>query len=399
MLEGIDAIALGPWDWKLGKDAIEKVVADNHLPVLAANLACDGASPWPASAVIERGGLKIGIVGLTDGEVPGCTVGDPIEAARTALAGLGPVDASLVLAPLDPAQISAFTQANLPLDFVLLTDARQADAPAPFGAAWQLQPGSRGRAVGVAELEHVAGTTGWAGPDASKALELDGERYTKRVEDAQRRLDTTTDPVDKDRVQKQLTAYQTRLDQSKQKLADARAVTQAPHSMVNVHLDVLGAEVADHEATKALVDKVKSGLEGVVPATIATFAHVAPPGTSFAGADACTACHAAQATQWAGTAHAHAWTALADDQRAMDAECIGCHVTAEPGATVDAARIGGMRDVQCEACHGPGIGHVKAPGDVHLVKSPDVATCTRCHDGTRDEGRFDYPTYLGKITH
>jgi hypothetical protein len=34
-----------------------------------------------------------------------------------------------------------------------------------------------------------------------------------------------------------------------------------------------------------------------------------------------------------------------------------------------------------------------------MNRAADASTCTICHDGERDDGRFDYATYLPKVTH
>ena len=72
-LAGIDAVAVTEADWAMGAADLREIVKD--LPVLAANLTCGGESPFPASAIVERGGWKVGIVGLTTGTVDGCEVG------------------------------------------------------------------------------------------------------------------------------------------------------------------------------------------------------------------------------------------------------------------------------------------------------------------------------------
>ena len=39
------------------------------------------------------------------------------------------------------------------------------------------------------------------------------------------------------------------------------------------------------------------------------------------------------------------------------------------------------------------------PGGVDMVSSPSESTCITCHDGVKDEGRFDLSTYLPKVQH
>ena len=63
------------------------------------------------------------------------------------------------------------------------------------------------------------------------------------------------------------------------------------------------------------------------------------------------------------------------------------------------APASGLAHVGCEACHGPGRAHAAAPTQVHPTRSPALETCTSCHDGVRDEGRFDPAAYLARVGH
>ena len=84
-----------------------------------------------------------------------------------------------------------------------------------------------------------------------------------------------------------------------------------------------------------------------------------PDTSPYTGSEVCSACHAEQALQWSRTPHAKALSSLAADNHATDAACVGCHVTGwhQEGGPSSPADIGGFRDVQCEACHGPGDLH------------------------------------------
>ncbi|MHB1073178.1 MAG: cytochrome c3 family protein [Gemmatimonadaceae bacterium] len=109
----------------------------------------------------------------------------------------------------------------------------------------------------------------------------------------------------------------------------------------------------------------------------------------------CANCHAGAGANWKGTKHARAWADLQATGRATKA-CEGCHsVNALGNATVgDAGWVatGDTRyqDVQCEACHGPGLTHVSSPskGNVPLASlladSTRTDGCGECHRGTHN---------------
>jgi predicted CXXCH cytochrome family protein len=112
-----------------------------------------------------------------------------------------------------------------------------------------------------------------------------------------------------------------------------------------------------------------------------------------AGRTVCGSCHIGREARWRETAHADAWATLAatGDDRAF---CQACHTVSARGnpAEGDAGWVatGNPRyyDVQCEACHGPGLDHVTtpdAPGNQPLATlslGPNVDQgCADCHSG------------------
>ena len=80
----------------------------------------------------------------------------------------------------------------------------------------------------------------------------------------------------------------------------------------------------------------------------------------------CGNCHVGQQTKWVNTAHADAWEGLQGSGHAQET-CEGCHTVSELGNHIEGAvgytSTGDVRyhDVQCESCHGPGLGHVTNP--------------------------------------
>lgn len=106
----------------------------------------------------------------------------------------------------------------------------------------------------------------------------------------------------------------------------------------------------------------------------------------------CGNCHFGIQRQWEGTAHADAWAGLQDSGQAQ-AFCEGCHTVNELGNVAEGA--GGFlaapderyHDVQCESCHGPGLGHVLDPDGIQPLAPVSVGAdlttgCGECHQGT-----------------
>lgn len=118
----------------------------------------------------------------------------------------------------------------------------------------------------------------------------------------------------------------------------------------------------------------------------------------YSGNQVCRTCHTEAYDHWEATAHAHALETLDNDPEGAGAECRSCHVTGlgERGGFTDRKRSPQFASVGCEACHGPGGGHVAAParGYGRVTR----ASCAGCH--TREHSpKFNYYTYLGKVKH
>lgn len=396
---GIDGMALGANDWTLGAPWVLETVKQHGLPILAANLTCGGSKPFPGGKVVDVGGRRIGVVGVTAGAPEGCEVGDPVDALRGAVTELGTVDFTVALTPLPPDVLAKVGAAGLPIHVLLPTGGRSGTA-VPYGNTTAFEAGTRGKEMGVMTLTFTPGATAWklGGQEGQVAERL--ERTEQRLTDVRKRKAATTDPEAIERLAAQEAAYAQQLTRDREILASMEA---APAGNILSYRQIqLGTDVADHAATAALVAAAKTSLEAsegradpmIVP-------HRMPAGSAFAGSDTCATCHRAEHAQWAGTGHSHAYSTLNVAKRTQDPECWSCHVTAanQPGGPTEPANVGPFRDVQCETCHGPGAAHVTEPQKANIVRSPDPATCTTCHDGDRDGGRFDPARYWPQIVH
>lgn len=109
----------------------------------------------------------------------------------------------------------------------------------------------------------------------------------------------------------------------------------------------------------------------------------------------CGNCHIDHYGKWKDTKHAHAWEDLQASGHATS-DCEACHSVGANGNVVVDQQVGwtGTRDpryqdVQCEACHGPGLQHVTNPETSQPLASIEVgvdltAGCGECHQGTHN---------------
>ncbi|MBI5560845.1 MAG: hypothetical protein HY883_06185 [Deltaproteobacteria bacterium] len=118
----------------------------------------------------------------------------------------------------------------------------------------------------------------------------------------------------------------------------------------------------------------------------------------YLGGLICAVCHQPFMDGWKNTGHAGAFAALEKAGKSRDPECVKCHTVGygEEGGFSSGATTPGLANVQCEACHGPGKGHVS---DFTMPMRPvGEEVCLRCH--TRENSPdFDFKTYFEKIRH
>ena len=125
---------------------------------------------------------------------------------------------------------------------------------------------------------------------------------------------------------------------------------------------------------------------------------------AYVGANACIECHQDATDFWTQTRHAHAYDTLVTVKKQYSLDCIRCHVTGwqQPGGVcrIDRTEFGekgingsgvGRRDVQCEACHGPGSEHVADPTG-HIQGKVPASWCMRCHEPANSP-KFDDAKY------
>lgn len=399
----------GEGDLALGLDWWAGVVEANKLPVVLANMSCEGIPAFPPGRRVERGGVTLGIVGVIDPKLApgGCTATDPAAAAAAAFESLGEVDVRVVLAHQDGEADQALAEAVPQIDLVINGHARLTNtAPRVLpGDALQLAGGSRGRSVGVATVTLNPGGVGFSTGDAAKEI-------AENLDSTRTRLKSTQEKANKaegtaaERYSKQVEFYEGQVKRLETELVAATAKRAGTTHGLQNEMVSLGTNVADEPAALALLDETKKAISALEIS--AGSASAEPAGQSpYVGATVCQGCHPGPYAQWAATPHAHAWKSLESANREMDRACYSCHATGvdEPGGPTSPTEVLGhgemasLTNVQCESCHGPAREHVAAPGPRQLLPVPPASVCTRCHDGVRDEGRFDFEAYRPKVVH
>ena len=374
---GVDLWVPGPSDLlALGKDGLRGAAALHPT-----SATWDSGGALPPSAILERDGLRIGVIGLSGAlkGAQGLPSVDPVVAARSALAAL-PADLDLVLAlgSVDDADADRVAREVDGLPLLLTTKGDAYEGPRQPTRA-DGQPGAliveapdRGRYLQRVELR-------LGGPAAAPArTPADPLRWQERRELVSRLARKPDDAA--------LLARRDALEAGLDDEGRGRTLVGVSTIPLSEDLDPTGG---------AVVGAIEAFHQDTVAAAAARAA--APPAATvprYATAAACVTCHTPELSRWALTDHAKAWESLVKRRATANPECVGCHATGfgEPGGFGDPADPSALRykAVQCEVCHGPMAGH---PDDGGKPPPVTVATCLPCHDKANSPD-FDYTRYL-----
>jgi len=367
---GYDAIGLGEMDLNFGLATLIEDVRDHELPVVCANLTNSkqtsaatmlrGDGPAAAAAarlntifppyrIVTKGGTRIGFVGLlssntgvsTERKEPEAplpySLRDPVEAAKAVLPELrAACDILVVLAHMGEDEASALVSQVPGIDLIVLGHDPQGRPVTPkrIDSTFVLRATSQGQNIG--DLSLKLGADGRIA-DIFNRLHVMGASYRDDAAMA-KRVEAFDDENRK--LQKELFAKQ-------QVQGDS---PEASHSR-------------------------------------------------FLGVGACQSCHAEEFEVYTHTRHSHAYATLASQFVHRDTNCVGCHVTGfgEMGG-FEGVRVRGasvdLIDVQCEACHGPGVNHARDGS----YRKTAIQSCTQCHT-PNDDPDFDFATDWPKIQH
>jgi len=252
---GVKALAPGVRDLGAGTAFLKAEAARVGLPIVSANLRDSGKQPFPSSVVLNAGGLKVGVVGLSPvgpvGGVPGVEGLPIVGLARTELKALkGKADLLVVLAAVphgDALELSQ--QLKGEADFVLQSggDGRGFPPPEVLGAV-VVNGGVRGQGLGLLELV-INGGGPWVDLSEVKRDQELLKSLEERLKDVAGRRKAATDKAVKDQlatVEKDFTA---RRDELKKK---ALAVGKGGRTF-DLTWKMLDKTVADEPELKAQV--------------------------------------------------------------------------------------------------------------------------------------------------
>jgi len=120
----------------------------------------------------------------------------------------------------------------------------------------------------------------------------------------------------------------------------------------------------------------------------------------YVGTEACKGCHEEVYARFTAHSKKHAsFKSIAIRKKGLTAEeitkCYECHTTGygKPGGFKSEAETPGLKNLGCEACHGPGSAHAAAGDPKAIKRKMDVKDCESCHSKER-VAAFSYKPVL-----
>ena len=368
---GVDVLAVGPTD--ISTLGIEKLQSYDQFPIISASYQ-DQQGSWifPPTAVIEKSGFRLGVIGL------GTYISDPkyrdsilyvppkkaIEEARKQL----PDDLDLIvtLGSIDDEHAHLLAQEELGVAAMLTT---------------------RGAALEEAKND-----------ERSRALIIETPERGRYVQTIYLHLNTL--PQSKLQISSFEQPWRDQIMGQKNPASKEKIIKEGKGiNLAYIELNPLNESYEPPEQTKTdiILDQFKQ--ERLKEAAKTAIQPTNEQEVGYASSGACSTCHSKEFAKWVYTDHANAWQSLVIRESQDNPECIACHTTGfgEVGGLGELtdSNLRRFKSVQCESCHGPLKGH---PDAAHIQPEPITAkTCLSCHDEANSP-EFDFSSYLSKAT-
>jgi hypothetical protein len=404
----VAAVGLGPTDLAAGLEQL-------RLPRQVANLPASAGVPLAPPAVISVGADKLGVFGvIAPALVPTLGATDPIAAATAAVADLRRQGATriIALASMSKKDGAALARAVEGIDLMVLALGDLAPEPKDVhasadqvGSTWVVAPANRGQVVSRIDLTLRPGGGALVDAIGPAAAAQRQTELAERIALLDQQLTAfAADPTADAAFVAARKAERDGLAAEREALGRSPSRAPAAGSYFELaQVRIAKALACDREVVAAKQEYNRAaGAANVAAAQAAPPPAPPPPGTAtYVGTEACADCHEEAVTFWKASRHAGAWKTLVDADKQFDYECIACHTTGwgrPTGATMAANE--GLRDVQCETCHGPGSLHVDAEepdAKRTIVLAPPTDLCaTECHTVEHSD-TFDRTAYLRDV--
>ena len=403
-LMGYNAVGVSKYELTAGLDFLVKLSKEVSFSWLSANLVQKSTSEpiFTPYITVPANNLKIGVIGLTDP-----TAKNMLSTAAVTILPWEKVlpvlleklklqtDMIIVLSNLPPAENRKIAEQFKDIHLIIQAGKAGGDiVPKALNNTLITQTAKQGKYVGIMNI-NWRNSRQWG---TDKAGRLKKQRNTLgRLNWQISKYEKHGDPLEslkkypaKLQVYKRLLKQRQSVEQQVERLSqEINASHGAPEPCTFKNRFVaMETTMPDDQQVKELVDKLNKKVNemGKARAKINQNMH-----KKYSGWRPCGNCHAKILAAWQKTKHAKAYETLVEKKRQFNLDCIYCHVTGiSRSNAVDALSIGvDLREVSCEACHGPGKKHLKDPERFKLIARPTAKLCLTCHTEEHD-GSFDY---------
>ena len=339
---GYDAIALGERDLNYGLPFLLEMIEKFDLPFINANVRSDktGELILPEFVVVERSGIKFGIVSV-----------------------------------LDPR--------HKIISMAAAEEVFQVDEP--VAVLRDLLPRLREQADSIILLSHLGEQGTEELLKEVTGIDMCVIGHTSRNINAERVINDTAVFA---------AAFEGRyIGRANLFVDDADGRVMA----IDVGITTLNDKVENDEEMLARVEKYKVGLLEFKTAKRAEYPRtMGSDKESYLGDRACMACHEDAWKVYLDSPHRSAFASIRNKGQSFEPECLSCHTTGYQfkNGYSDESPFNKLANVQCEACHGYGSEHAR--DNKWVVQAKD--SCTMCHD-QKNSPEFDYAIYWDKIKH
>lgn len=384
------AWAPGVNDWAGGDERLAELAAQAEAALLAGNLAGSSA-PVTRGKVVHLGDTRVGLVGVSSASAwpKGVTQRDPVRTLREGLEQVQAEGAQLTVALVAAPRGEALRLVEQVPGFHLAVVGKSSDRgegnDAPSPPVWLertlvIQAPNHLQGVSFVDLHVKDGNFQFE--DGS------GIQRKQRRESVERRIEELSHRIqrwqqEKTVSERDLQARREDLVRLQSELAELqRPEAQPKGSFVRYQLVEVREDLGSDPQVSS---RMNSYYKKVNEHNRVAFKDRRPPPleagqAGYVGVERCATCHEPAYRFWKKTPHARAYETLERQHKEFNLDCVGCHVTGyeKPGGST-VAFVEGLKDVQCENCHGPGSRHAVDRQKASIERNPTPAVCESCH--------------------
>ena len=399
---GLAAWAPGANDWADGMAKFGELEKKSGARALAANIDPQ-STPVQSSFVVERGGIKVGLVGisipkLSDGSSKVATK-DAAGALKAGVAEAKKAGAEIFIALIAAARGEALRLVENESAFQIAVIGKPFDQgdsndppydPEVIGHTLVVQAPNHLQGVSVVDL-YVRDEKHQFADGSGLSVVATRTSLKSRVSELEERIANWKRPDSGVRPE-DLAAREKELVRLRGELKNLKA-PEIPKKGSFFLYDLIEVRES-HGKDERVASRLEAYYKQVNEYNQKAYADLKPRPAgdgeaSYMGGAACANCHLEEKAFWDTTRHAGAYETLSSDHKEFNLDCVSCHVTGydKPGGST-VTHVENLTDVQCEVCHGPGSRHIDNPADKSAIqRAPAKTMCaSACH----------HPPHVGK---